>query len=283
MKQNYQVGLVMKSLQADFFKAMQEGAEQFARSLPQLELICVGTATQTEVDEQITLMRSLITRQVDAIVLVPIDSKALVSPTVEAIRKGIPVINIDIQLDEYLLKQAGVEVPFVGPNNQTAAYEVGQRLCSVLQPNDEVAIIEGLVVADNARQRKEGFLKAIHESALKLVATQPADWETAKAQTLFRRIWEEHPSLKGVFCSNDAMALGVLEVMQERGIHLPLVGFDNDAVMEKHLQSGKLIATVDIFGSQMAVHGIEFALEVIEGKVRNKGIHLTPYAIKGRI
>lgn len=25
MKQNYQVGLVMKSLQADFFKVMQEG------------------------------------------------------------------------------------------------------------------------------------------------------------------------------------------------------------------------------------------------------------------
>lgn len=283
MKQNYQVGLVMKSLQADFFKVMQDGAEQFARSLPQLELVCVGTATQTEVDEQIALMRSLIARQVDAIVLVPIDSKALVSPTVEAIQQGIPVINIDIQLDEDLLKKAGVEVPFVGPDNQTAAYEVGQRLCSVLQPDDEVAIIEGLVVADNARQRKEGFLKAIHESAFKLVATQPADWETAKAQLLFRRIWEEHPLLKGVFCSNDAMALGVLEVMQERGIYLPLVGFDNDAVMEKYLQSGQLLATVDIFGSQMAVRGIEFALEVMEGSVQNGGIHLTPYLIKDRI
>lgn len=280
MKQNYQVGLVMKSLQADFFKVMQEGAEQFARSLPQLELVCAGTATQTEVDEQITLMRSLIARQVDAIVLVPIDSKALVSPTVEAIRKGIPVINIDIQLDEELLKQAGVEVSFVGPDNETAAYEVGRRLCSVLQPNDEVAIIEGLAVADNARQRKEGFSKAIGESALKLVATQPADWETAKAQTLFRHIWEEHPLLKGVFCSNDAMALGALEVMRERKTYLPLVGFDNDAVMAPYLHSGQLLATVDIFGSQMAVRGIEFALEVMEGKAHNKGVHLTPFVIK---
>lgn len=283
MKQSYQVGLVMKSLQADFFKVMQEGAEQFARSLPQLKLVCVGTATQTEVNEQITLMRSLIAQQVDAIVLVPIDSRALVSPTVEAIQKGIPVINIDIQLDKELLKQAGIEVPFVGPNNQTAAYEVGQRLCSVLQPNDEVVIIEGLIAADNARQRKEGFLKAIHESTLKLVATQSADWETAKAKTLFRRIWEEHPLLKGVFCSNDAMALGVLEVMQKRNTYLPLVGFDNDAVMKAYLQSGQLLATVDIFGSQMAVHGIEFALEVIEGKTQGKGIHLTPYVIKNCI
>lgn len=283
MRQNCQVGLVMKSLQADFFKVMQEGAEQFARSLPQLELICVGTATQTEVDEQIALMNLLIVRQVDAIVLVPIDSKALVSPTAEAIRKGIPVINIDIQLDEELLKQAGIEVPFVGPDNRTAAYKVGQRLCSVLQPGEEVAIIEGLIVADNARQRKEGFWKAIRESGLKLVVTEPADWETAKARTLFRRIWEEHPLLKGVFCSNDAMALGALDVMQERGVYLPLIGFDNDAVMERYLLSRQLLATVDIFGSQMAVRGIEFALEVLKGKVRNEGIHLTPYVIKDYI
>ena len=73
-------------------------------------LVCVGTATQTEVEEQVDLMYSLIHQQVDAIVLVPIDSKALVQPVVEAVRKGVPVINIDIRLDTQLLEQAGVEV-----------------------------------------------------------------------------------------------------------------------------------------------------------------------------
>ena len=43
----------MKSLQADFFKVMKEGAIQYAAPLPFLDLICVGTATQTEVKEQI--------------------------------------------------------------------------------------------------------------------------------------------------------------------------------------------------------------------------------------
>lgn len=279
MKQQYHVGLVMKSLQADFFKGMKEGAEQFAGSLPLLNLICVGTATQTEVAEQIALMHSLINRQVDAIVLVPIDSKALVTPTIEAIQQGILVINIDIPLDEMLLKQAGIEVPFVGPDNLTAAYKVGKCLCNRLRPSNEVAIIEGLAVADNARQRKEGFLKAINEFGLKLVATQPADWETAKAQELFCHIWLQHPTLKGVFCSNDAMALGVLNVMRERNIYLPLVGFDNDAVMNQYLQSGQLVATVDIFGSQMAVRGIEFALKVLQGEAQSKGVHVTPHAI----
>lgn len=279
MARNYKIGLVMKSLQADFFQVMKEGAIRYAETLPCLELICVGTASQTEVEEQIQLMHSLVDQQVDAIVLVPIDSNALVESTVQAIRRGIPVINIDIRLNSQLLKQAGVEVPFVGPDNFTAAYEVGRRLCALLQSNDDVAIIEGLAAANNARERKDGFQKAIKEFGLHLVASESGNWETAEAAEAFQYIWHQYPDLKGVFCSNDAMALGIFQVMERSNKYIPIVGFDNDAVMKQYLFAGKLIATVDIFSSQMAVRGIEFALEVLRGKVQNEGVHLTQYAI----
>lgn len=161
-------------------------------------------------------MYSLIHQQVDAIVLVPIDSKALVQPVVEAVRKGVPVINIDIRLDTQLLEQAGVEVAFVGPDNFAAAYEVGKLLDKKLRNEDKVAIIEGLAAADNAQQRKRGFIKAIEEKGLRLVASEPADWETEKAAEVFQAMWMRYPDLKAVYCSNDAMALGVLQQMQEK-------------------------------------------------------------------
>ena len=268
----------MKSLQADFFKVMKEGAIQYAAPLPFLDLVCVGTATQTEVEEQVDLMYSLIHQQVDAIVLVPIDSKALVQPVVEAVRKGVPVINIDIRLDTQLLEQAGVEVAFVGPDNFAAAYEVGKLLDKKLRNEDKVAIIEGLTAADNAQQRKRGFIKAIEEKGLRLVASEPADWETEKAAEVFQAMWMRYPDLKAVYCSNDAMALGVLQQMQEKNCYLPVVGFDNDAVMKEFLSTGKLVATADIFSSQMAVRGIEFALDVLEGKIENR-VHSTAYEI----
>lgn len=214
----------MKSLQADFFKVMKEGAIQYAAPLPFLDLVCVGTATQTEVEEQVDLMYSLIHQQVDAIVLVPIDSKALVQPVVEAVRKGVPVINIDIRLDTQLLEQAGVEVAFVGPDNFATAYEVGKLLDKKLRNEDKVAIIEGLAAADNAQQRKRGFIKAIEEKGLRLVASEPADWETEKAAEVFQAMWMRYPDLKAVYCSNDAMALGVLQQMQEKNCYLPVVG-----------------------------------------------------------
>lgn len=49
-----------------------------------------------------------------------------------------------------------------------------------------------------------------------------------------------------------------------KNCYLPVVGFDNDAVMKEFLSTGKLVATADIFSSQMAVRGIEFALDVLE-------------------
>ena len=216
MSKVYKIGLVMKSLQADFFQTMQSGAIDFASSRSDIELICVGTQSQTEVDEQIALVRSLIRQEVDAIVLVPIDSKALVAPAAEAVRAGIAVVNIDIMLDTEYLRQADVHIPFVGPDNLVAAYEVGKCLCAQLSADDEVVIIEGLSSADNAKQRKAGFLRAIEETGLQVVASIPANWETDQAAFIFGEMWKVRPQLKGVFCSNDAMALGVLDVMRQR-------------------------------------------------------------------
>ena len=100
------------------------------------------------------------------------------------------------------------------------------------------------------------------------MASEPADWETEKAAEVFQAMWMRYPDLKAVYCSNDAMALGVLQQMQEKNCYLPVVGFDNDAVMKEFLSTGKLVATADIFSSQMAVRGIEFALGCIGGKNR---------------
>lgn len=275
----YKIGLVMKSLNADFFKTMRDGAVAYAASRDDLELVCVGTDSQTEVERQIELVDDLVRQRVDAIVLVPIDSKALVRPAVDAVKAGVDVVNIDIKLDDDLLDEAGVKIPFAGPDNFEAAYKVSQRLASMLREGDEVAVIEGLPSADNAKQRREGALKAIAEKHLKVVASVPADWETDDARKAFAGIWDANPALKAVFCGNDAMALGVLREMEARGNYLPVAGFDNDAVMKPYLDDGRLVGTVDIFSSKMAVEGIEYAIRILDKQLAMEGTYPTPYKL----
>lgn len=275
------IGLIMKSLQAEFFQEMERGACSYAKQNPAIKLITEGTNTQTEIDLQIGLIEQMIADQVDALVVVPIDSKALVPVVVKAVRAGIKVINIDIRLDEALLAENGVELTYVGPDNFTAAYQVGQVLVGQLKPGSKILMIEGLQVAENAQQRKAGFLKAIQEGGMELVGSAPADWETFQASIAFMKLFAAHPDTDAVMCCNDAMAMGVLQVLEEKGLagKIPVIGFDNDASVQNYLASGAMLATVDAFGSQMAVEGIRFALKVLGG-MENKGSYSTPFELK---
>jgi len=199
---------------------------------------------------------------------------------VKAVKAGIKVINIDIRLDEELLKRSGVELTYVGPDNESAAKMVGDVLARKLRTGSKVILIEGLKVAENASQRKQGFLKSIAEHRLNLVASEAADWETTKAEQVFKRLYTENPEVEGVFCSNDAMAIGVIKVLEEnrKAGKVPVVGFDNDASAQPLLSSGSLLATIDAFGSQMAVRGIEYALKVLGG-MENKGSFATDFKL----
>lgn len=281
-KNDYTVGLVMKSLQADFFKDMQRGAEQYVDAEKCCELISTGTDSQTEIDRQIALVEELTARWVDAMVVVPIDSKALVAPVAKAVRAGIKVVNIDIKLDDELLDREGVKVDFVGPDNLAASYAVASLLAGTLPTGTPVAVIEGLPVADNARQRKAGVDRAIAEHGLVCRASVPANWETGTAEEVFRRILEEHPDIKAVFSCNDAMALGVINVLRAAGKspgEIAVTGFDNDAVMRPLLDEGWMRATVDAYGSQMAVEGIRHALHLLETGSDALGDKATPFDI----
>jgi len=68
------------------------------------------------------------------------------------------------------------------------------------------------------------------------------------------------------------MALGVVRVLEKNGQagKIQVVGFDNDASVQPLLESGSMLATIDAFGSRMAVQGIEYALKVLAG-MENKG------------
>ena len=270
----------MKSLQAEFFQEMKKGALEFARNQNAFELVTVGTSSQMEIELQIQLIDTLIKQKADALVVVPIDSRALVPVVVKAVKAGIKVINIDIRLDNELLQKSGVELTYVGPDNMTASKLVGDVLARNLSKGSKVVLIEGLQVAENALQRKQGFLKSIAEHQLNLVASEAADWETDKAEQVFERMIAENPEIEGVMCSNDAMAIGVIKVLEKHGKagRVLVVGFDNDASVQPLIKSGSLLATIDAFGSQMAVKGIEYALKVLGG-LENKGSYTTDFKL----
>jgi ribose transport system substrate-binding protein len=260
--------LVMKSLANEFFKTMEEGATAHQRAHSDVyDLKVVGIRNEEDVAQQVDLVEMIIAQGADAIVIAPADSEALIPICKKAIAAGIVVVNIDNKLDRARLEAEGIQIPFVGPDNRKGAKLAGDYLATKLKAGDEVAIIEGIPNAFNGIQRKAGFEDAIKDANLKLVSSQSGNWETDKAAQCVAAIATEYPNLKAVLCANDSMALGAVDALKAAGkSNVYVVGFDNIQAVQKLIKEGKVLCTVDQHGDQLAVYGIQYALEILDTK-----------------
>ena len=269
------VGLIMKSLANEFFATMEQGAvaHQSANS-EQYDLICNGIKDETDLSRQVALVNEMVAANVDAIVIAPADSKALIPCLRRAMQAGVIVINIDNQLDKEVMSQESIQIPFVGPDNRAGARMVGDYLAEKLNKGDEVAILEGKTTAFNGIQRRAGFTDAAEAAGLTIVSSQSADWENNKANTITLSMLSEYPNLKAIMASNDSMALGAIAAIKSigRSGDIQVVGFDNISAMKELIDNGTVLATADQHAADLAVFGIETALKLLDqpgSKVQN--------------
>lgn len=263
------IALIMKSLANEFFMTMAEGAEAHQKAhQDDYDLILNGIKDESDLNQQVTLVEQMVTNRVDAIVIAPADSKALVPACKRAMDAGIVVVNIDNKLDAEVLASVGVKIPFVGPDNREGARMVGDYLAKQLPPGAEIAILEGIPTAFNAQQRRMGFEDAMKAAGMKIVSSQSAYWETDKANTVAAAIVSEHPNLKALLCANDSMALGAVAAVKAAGKagEIAVVGFDNISAVHAMLEDRRVLATADQHADQLAVFGIEFALQILRGE-----------------
>jgi ribose transport system substrate-binding protein len=263
------IALIMKSLANEFFKTMEEGAVAHHKEhSDQYDLTVVGIKDEQDVGKQIDYVESIMAQKVDAIVIAPADSKALVPVCKKAMDAGIIVVNIDNKFDADVLADKGVKIPFVGPDNRKGARLAGEHLASKLNKGDEVAIIEGVPNAFNGIQRKLGFEDAMKAAGMNIVSSQSGYWETSKAEPIVSALITEYADLKAVLCANDSMALGAIAAIKAAGKtnDVLVIGFDNITAVQKLLKEGKILCTVDQHADKLALFGIEYALEMLEGK-----------------
>jgi ribose transport system substrate-binding protein len=279
------VGLVMKSLANEFFKTMEEGARKFAAEDGTFELIPVGMNSETDIDTQVTAMENFVVQQVDLIVVAPADSVGMVTSVKKAIDAGITVVNFDVTLDKQALKKAGLpeDFLFVGPDNAVGAEMVGDHLGETLGKGAKVIIIEGNPGADNAKQRKEGFMRSVDKFGLKLLDSKTAHWETEEANTLMTNLLTKYPDVQGIMCANDSMALGVEKAIAAAGKtgKIQIVGFDNIGAVQNLIKEGKVLATIDQFGPEMAANAIKVGMKIMKGE-KLSGWQKTPVKLVTR-
>ncbi|WP_437222335.1 sugar ABC transporter substrate-binding protein [Planctomicrobium sp. SH661] len=265
-KKKPKIALIMKSLANEFFSTMAEEARTYqAAHADDFELIVNGIKDERDLSRQVALVEEMVANKVDAIVIAPADSKALISVLRRAQKAGVVVVNIDNRLDAEVLAAENVVIPCIGPDNKAGAKRVGTYLAGHLTKGDKVCIIEGVRTSFNGQQRFDGFQEAMAEAGMNVVSHQSAEWEMSKANTIVASVLSEYPDIKGILAANDSMALGAMAAVKSmnRTGDVLIVGFDNISAVQQAIRDGKILATADQHGGELAVYGIQNALKLL--------------------
>lgn len=263
------IALIMKSLANEFFLTMEKGAKAHQKeNADKYDLICNGIKNETDIAGQIKLVEQMIAAKVDAIVIAAADSKALLSVLKKADEDNIKIVAIDVKFDPDTIKKKGLKIPFVGPDNEKGAFEVGRHLAKSLKKGDQVTILEGNPGTINSMKRVSGFAKAMKKARADIVSSQTAHWDMNEANQVAAAMITEFPKLRAILCANDSMALGAVSAVKAAGKtgKIIVVGFDNISAVQKMMKQGLIQATADQYADKQAAFGIEYALELMSGK-----------------
>lgn len=260
-----QLGAVAKAFENEYWRTLKEGYEHAATVLQDAgyDVTVDVRSAQGESDEQgqLSIVMDMINKQYDGLLLSPISDGNLVPGVDEALKAGIPVVNVN----DGLIANAP---NFVGPkaiqNGELAAEWISEKLGG----EGEVAIVIGMPKAFAARQRTAGFEQwmAANAPGISIVEKQNADWDRSKAKDLADTWIKQHPDLKAIFCNNDTMALGVVEAVKASGREILVVGVDGIGEAYDSIRAGELSATIDSFPYYKAQIATEATLRVLGGQ-----------------
>jgi ribose transport system substrate-binding protein len=267
------VGLSISTLNNPFFVSLKEGAEKEANSQG-AEIITVDA--QNDSAKQVSDIEDLIQKGVNVLIVNPADSDAIKAAIESANNANIPVITVDRSAN------GGTVVSHIASDNVAGGQMAGDFILEKLGKKGKVVELEGIPGSSAARERGEGFHKAIDgEADIQVVAKQAADFDRAKGLTVMENILQGNKDIQAVFAHNDEMALGAFQALEAAGLKdVIVVGFDatDDAV--KAVNDGKMGATVAQKPEEIGKNGVQTAMKVFKKESVEKFVPVSLELIK---
>ena len=268
-REDLTIALVTKAMDSEFWLMVAAGAKAGAAERPGVKLTIVAPDREINVDQQVSILEDQVRRGVKALVVSPAGSAQVMSALELASSRGIPVVLIDT--DAPFAKK----VSYIGTDNRRGGQLAAKCLVDRLAGKGEVALISGVPGNESQDARAQGFIDAVAlVPGMKLVAQQPANSERSLGLTVMENILTAHPDVKGVFATNDQMALGAMEALDARGLRgkVAIVGFDATKEAVQATVDGKLAGSVAQNPRAMGQKGVEAALAALDGRPVEKRI-----------
>ncbi|MBX2818186.1 MAG: substrate-binding domain-containing protein [Rhodothermaceae bacterium] len=258
------IGVTLLTMTHPFFQNLAAGLEEAAG---EHNMAVTVNSAEFDVARQRNQIADFIVQGVDAIVMSPADSKAIVTAIQEANEAGIPVFTADIAA-----LADGVEiVTHIATDNYSGGRLAAEAVLEIAEEAAEIAIIDHPEV-ESVIQRTKGFHDVINEAntngkAIEVVAQLPGGGIKDRAFRVAEDILQAHPNLDVIFAINDDTALGAVAAIEKAGKSgtVQVVGFDGTAEARRAILEGKIYADVIQHPHQIGIMTVESIVSYMNG------------------
>jgi ribose transport system substrate-binding protein len=257
------IAIVSKGWMHRFWQAVQLGAIEKAEELG-ASITYEGPATEAEVDRQLTMLRSALDRNPDALCFAALDSLAAVPLMERAQEMGIPVIAFDSGVD------SPIPVTTAATDNLAAAAYAADRMAELIGGAGQVAVVVHDVTSITGIQRRDGFVNRMAEAYpdIEVVAVEIGGGDPLRSADLTRAVMARFPDLEGIFGANEGSAIGVLLALEAAGREneIVVVGFDSGAQQIAAIREGVMAGAITQNPIGIGAQCVWAAMETIAGR-----------------
>lgn len=252
---------------ADTFRqSLIDTAEKTAK-----EMGAEFTASDAEgsLEKQLAQIKEAVDGGYDVILCNPVDIDTTLQLKVAA--GDIPMVFYNSCPDEEYLEED--KYVFVGSNEEDAGQYQGEYILEQFSGKDtiNVAIFEGQKLHSATVGRTDSLKAALRasEKTINYVFDDYADWDTEMAKQQFETLLKTGQEIDVVACNNDAMALGVIQACEEKGISfddIKIIGIDATADGCQAIENDKLAFTVYQSAAGQGSYAVKAAARLAQGK-----------------
>ena len=269
--ESYKIAVIPKGTTHEFWKSIHAGAVKAQRELEAqgvtVSIIWKGPLKEDDREQQIQVVENFIGQQVSAIVLAPLDKKALAAPVETAVGGKIPVVIIDSGLE------SKAQSSFVATDNREGGRIAARNLGKLLDGKGSVILLRYAVGSASTEEREEGFLEVIRKDfpAIKLLSTdQHAGATRDSAKRVSENLLNKYGAqVNGIFASNESAASGMLLALRDAGLaggKVKFVAFDAGETLNAGLKAGDVAGFVVQNPMAMGYLGVKTAVAVLRGE-----------------
>ena len=259
--QPVKIGFITK-FPVPFFATMENAAKAYAAAHPGVEIIFGQGTSATDIDGQIALIESMVTKGVQGIAITPVDPT--VAKTLDkAVANGIKVVLMDNRIPDWKGQTA-----LATTNNLEAGKIAGGYLKTVLKDGDTIGILEGVPGVPALDDRVNGMLEGLKGVNVKIIGKGETDCQEEKGINVAQDILTANPQLKAIYSACGPPAAGAAQAIKNAKLDhkVILVGFDFCCGEPEAVAAGIEDASVAQFPAKMAELGVDALVKAIRGE-----------------